>query len=209
MIKKDLVIIIPGAKFVGSKNGNLQKTILFFYRLVRTFKPVYYNYAKAWAKSFKKASTDTFWLHWSRGITPLSRWFAVKRLNYIIQHYSKTHNVKIVGISLGGEIALETLKRFDTSKIKKLILVCSTNEQATGPRSNIPVINIYSENDLFAKFVIKILAPFHGGQKLLGTNIKNVILPDMTHDEFCSNAKIKSGKFKGLKVTDVINKCLK
>lgn len=209
MIKKELLIIIPGAKFVGSRNGYLQKTILFFYGLFRNFKPVYYNYAKTWANALRSKDRATLWLHWGRGITPLSRWFAVKRLNHLVRHYSKTYNVKIVGISLGGEIALETLKKFDNLKIKKIVLVCSTNEQSTGPRSNIPIVNIYSENDLLAKFAIKILAPFHGGQKLLGTFIKNIILPDTTHDEFCSNAKIKSGKFRNLRVTEVINKFLK
>ncbi len=208
MIKKEeIIIIVPGAKYIKSRAKFMQKLILYFYYLTRIYKPVYYNYSKKWEKKFDSPNRKVFWLHWGRGISSISKFFAKRKLARLISHY-KNKDISLVGVSLGGEIILELLPELKNHEIKRIILVCSTNENKNINFNSTEIINIFSEKDLFAKFAIEILSPFHGGQRLYGKNIKNVLIPEMTHDEFCSDSYIKKGIYKGKSVTSVINSFL-
>jgi hypothetical protein len=208
MKQKEVVIVVPGAKYIKSRAKFIQNLIYIFYKATRIFKPVYTNYAKEWAKKFDNNNKMVFWLHWSRGITTFSKWRAIKRLKRLIKIYD-SHPIKLVGISLGGEIILELLSKWENHSVKKIILVASTNENKNVQINNTKIINIFSRKDLFAQLSIGVLSPFFGGQKLNGKNVKNIILPNITHDEFCSDVKIKEGKFKGTTITELINRFLK
>jgi len=202
-MNEEIVIVVPGAKYIKSRTKLVQKLLLFLYSLTKIFKPVYSNYSKKWADKFEAKNRRVFWLHWSRGITPISRWFAKKRLKRLLKQYSH-HPIKLVGISIGGEVILESI---ENSPIKKVILICSTNEKKE-IKSNAKIINIFSKKDLFARLAMEFLFPFHGGQRMHGENIKNIAIPEMTHDEFCTNIKIKQGKYKGKRITELVNKFL-
>jgi hypothetical protein len=204
---KEVVIIVPGAKYIKSRAKFMQKLILLFYRLTRIYKPVYHNYSKEWENKFNSKDRIVFWLHWSRGISFISKFFAKRRLIRLIKQY-QNRNIMLVGISLGGEIILEVLQKIKNHSVKKVILICSTNENKNIKLNSTQIINIFSEKDLFSKFAIEILSPFHGGQKLYGKNIKNVLIPEMTHDEFCSDSHIRRGKYKGKSVTEIVNSYL-
>jgi hypothetical protein len=54
MPKKEVVIVIPGAKYINSRNSITKNLILLFYKTTRVLHPVYTNYAKKWAKKFQK-----------------------------------------------------------------------------------------------------------------------------------------------------------
>jgi len=207
--KKELVIVIPGAKFIRHNTKFTQKLILFFYSITHVFKPVYSNYAKTWADKFNAPNRKVIWLHWSRGLTTISMWLAVKRLHRIIKQY-RNYDIKLVGISLGGEIILRTLRveKYKDS-ITKAILVCPTNELDFVLSNNTPIINIYSEHDFFAKIAVKILSPFFGGIKLKGDNVTNIEIPEFSHDKFCNDDKIESGEYAGKRITDIVNSYLK
>ncbi|MFC1727869.1 alpha/beta hydrolase [Nanoarchaeota archaeon] len=204
MKKKDLIIIVPGSNFRGSKKKTIKRIIVYLYSLVHIFRLIYYNYAKLWTKKLDKKGRKLIWLHWSRGITQLSIFFAVKKLNNLIKQYKNRYNIKLVGISLGGEIIQEAANKFDDDSIKKIILVCSTNEHK---KTNLKtkIVNIYSSYDIFAKLSSIILNPIHGGTVLSGENVKNIDLPKFTHHEFCEDAKIKKGKYKGKTITNLID----
>ena len=163
--------------------------------------PIYNNYADGWKGFFSKRNSHVLWLHWSRGFTWISKMFAKKRLRHLLRTY-KSYDVTLLGMSLGGEIALETAKKFPN--IKKIILIGSTNEKASFNLGGIEIINLYSTSDIFQKFAIHLLSPFFGSVCLKGKGVKNVNLPGITHDKFFANNQILSGKFKGKKISEVI-----
>lgn len=205
--KKELIIVIPGVKFVGSVVNMLQKATLTFYKFTHIHDPAYFNYGAYYADILDNHSREAIWLHWGRGITPISKWLAVKRLNGIIKEYRKNYKIKIVGISLGGEVALEAGKKWDDGSIDRIILISPTIENIFVKFNKIKVFNLYSDYDLFAKISARVLSPFRGG--IIGKNISNLEIPNFGHDAFCADKKIEYGKFKGKRISQVITKLLK
>jgi hypothetical protein len=63
-------------------------------------------------RSFRKRDREVVWLRWNRGFTIWSRWLASRRLRREVLDYNTEAGfvVKIVGISLGGDIALRVLR---------------------------------------------------------------------------------------------------
>lgn len=205
MFKKEVVIVIPGAKYINSRNSITKNLILSFYRTTRVLNPVYFNYAKKWAKKFEKDGREVVWLRWNRGFTIWSRWIASSKLKKeIIKYKQKGFVIKIVGISLGGDIALRVLRELGDDVIEKIVLVCSTNTDSYIEQENTKVFNIYSQFDIFVKLMTKLIAPIHGGVVLGGKSVENVSIEDFSHDEFCSDEAIKIGKYKGKQITDII-----
>ena len=209
MLKNEVVIVVPGAKYINSRNGLTKNLILLFYMSTRILSPVYFNYAKRWAKKFEKEGREVVWLRWDRGFTIWSRWLASAKLKKeIIKYKQKGFVVKIVGISLGGDIALRALRDLGDNVIEKIVLVCSTNTDSFIEEENTKVFNIYSTFDLFVKLMTKLIAPIHGGVVLDGRSVENVSIEDFSHDEFCSDEAIKKGKFKGKLITDIVKEFL-
>jgi hypothetical protein len=205
--KKEMIIVIPGPDFVKAGFGAIQKLIVKAYSLTHVVKPVYTNYANAYTSVFRREGKDSIWLHWNRGLTPISKWLAVKRLRKLIKKYKNTHDVKIVGISLGGEIALEAAKKSLETDIKKIVLISPVIENPEIKFKKIKVFNIYSENDTFAKIAARVLWPIHGNFKL--KNILNIRIPKFSHDSFCRNDIIPFGKYKGKRPSHIVDKFLK
>ena len=170
------------------------------YKLTHIFHPVYYDYGNKWKKRLNKEGHKCTILRWRREIDPFSKIKAVKKLRRKIKKLSKDYKIILLGISAGGEIALESLGE----EVEKVILLTSLNENKN-INTKIPIINIYSPYDLFIKMAIKFKSPFKGGIKLQGKNVKNIRLPKITHDEFCSDTKIPSGKYKNKTILEVIN----
>jgi pimeloyl-ACP methyl ester carboxylesterase len=206
-MKKKIVVIVPGAKFIKSRNKFVQSVIVFLYRLTNTNNPVYNNYADGWKPFFASRNENVIWLHWSRGFTNISKNFAVRKLNRLLKNY-KTYEVTLVGMSLGGEIVLESARNFKGC-VKKIILVASTNEKERFNEGKAKVINIYSSEDDFQKLAIKVLSPIYGSVHLKGKNVTNVNLPGIAHDRFFANVKVGSGKFKDKTISEVIELFIK
>lgn len=200
--KKELIIVIPGPKFMEGLSKPIRKSIIYLYGLTNVLHPVYYNYGKKYAQDFSYKDKQGIWLHWERGVNPLSRWLAVKRLRKIIKEYSNNYKISIVGISLGGEIALEALNKIEDGKVRKLVLVCPVIENPVIKAKKTKVVSIYSNHDYFAKLSAKILSPIIGDIK--GRGIFNIEIPSFSHDNFCNNDKIKYGKYKGKRIGEVI-----
>jgi len=208
-MKKELIITIPGSKYIFSNKKALERVILFLYGLVNIFKPASYNYAKTFSKEFKSKDRDVKWLHWNRGFTLISEWLGEKHLEKEIEkNRHKYRKINLVGISIGGDMALKAGKKFDDGTIDRIILICSTNTFTKLPFKTIKVINIYSPYDLFAKIFSKVLAPLHGGTFIKGKNVVNISIRHFSHNEFCTNEKIKSGKYKGKRISDLVKKFL-
>ena len=205
MLKREVVIVIPGAKYINSRNSLMKNLILLFYRTTRVLNPVYTNYARKWARKFEKDGREVVWLRWNRGFTIWSRWLASSKLKReIIKYKQKGFVVKVVGISLGGDIALRVLRELGDDVIEKIVLVCSTNTDSFIEQRNTRVFNIYSPFDLFVKIMTTLIAPIHGGVVLGGESVEYVCIEDFSHDEFCADEVIKKGKYKGKTTTDIV-----
>jgi hypothetical protein len=206
-MKKELVIFVPGARHRWSKKKLFSNIIINFYNFLnKSAGSPNRNPATIWASALKKKHKEVFWLHWSGGVTHIEKWLAVRKLKKIINQYKNTHHIHLIGLSLGGEIVLEVLPKFEKF-IKSAILICSTNEK-TKFNSKTKIFNIYSPDDSFGQVATKILAPFKGGILLKGKNIKNISLPGMSHENFCLNDIIPSGIYEGKKLSYIITKIM-
>lgn len=205
-MKRELVIFVPGAKYIQASNNWFERMVGAFYTAINFLVPPKKNYSISWAKALKKKNRDVIWLHWGGGITLVAKWRAVRKLKKLIEHYKNTHNIYLVGLSLGGEIVRATIP-FTDGEVKLVILLCSTNER-TKINTKTRIFNVYSPNDKFAKFSAKELAPFRGGILLEGKNVKNMSIPNLRHEDFFLNRKIKSGKYRGKRMSDVVNNLL-
>jgi len=207
--KKEMIIVIPGSKYLSSPLKPIESLIVFLYSLVNISNPIHTNYAKKYVKAFKQKNRKIIFLNWNQGFTPFSVLFSGRRkLKQLIDKYKDDYQIILIGLSLGGEIALKTAKKFDDKTIDKIILICSTNTNKKISFKNIKIINIYSVYDLFVRISTKILAPIHGGIELKGKNTINIPIKDFGHDDFCRNKKIKSGKYKDKTITQLIKSFL-
>lgn len=208
MKKEELVIIVPGAKYIKSNLKFFQKIIVSFYEMMNVHHPIHNNYAELWTKRLGKEGRKVFYLHWNRGFSNYSVNLAKRKLKRIINEYQNNHDVKIAGISLGGEIAIETANELNDDSIKKIILICSTNKNQN-ISLKMPIINIYSSVDLLAKISTRILAPVKGGMRLIGKTVTNLVIDDFSHDDFCLDKEIPYGAFKGKTMTQLVDFLLK
>ena len=207
MSKPLLVILVPGAKYVRSPIKPVQRLIAWVYDYTKTTHPIYQNYIKHWqAKLEPEFSTIT--LDWNRGISPQAIAQGAESLRSLIAQYNN-HDIRLVGISMGGRLILEMLRTIDIPLVSQIILVCSAHSHNHEVNPAHRIINIYSEEDELARLAIKTLSPLNGGQPLCGDNVTNVILPDMSHSEFCSDAKIKEGVHQGKHLTDLVAEFLR
>src|SRR3989338_3114816 len=165
MAKKDVIIVVPGVKAL-SKWPRVAR--IMGYALCRAlgFKPVYEDHLKIWEKKICFGKSKILFLSWSRNPDPLSKLMAVRKLRNLINSL-KDSKIKLVGISIGGEIILEAIKGGHFKNVKKVILVCSI--------------------------------------KLAGKNVVNINLRNMDHADFCNDAEIPLGKYRGKKPSDIVN----
>jgi len=202
--KREIVIVIPGPRYIKSRIKPIQRFIVSSYRLLNNREPIYYNYAQSYAHKLRNINRNAIWLHWGRNVFPMSRWLAVRKLRRLIKKYKGNHKIIIVGISMGGEIALEALKNVDEKSINKLFLICPVIENTNHKPRKLKTISFFSKADEFAKISAKVLSPVEGGIKMIGKNIKNINIPRFGHDSFCADKTISFGKNKGKKVSDII-----
>ncbi len=209
MSQKEIIIVVPGAKYIQSKILFFQKFVLFFYRLVNIKNPVYKNYIKDWEPYLKKDDRKIVLLDWDQGLAPWSLWLAKVMLKMqIFKHLEEGYIVNLMGFSLGGEIVINTVNDYKDGKINKVILICSVNTNNTINKTTTKFLNIYSPFDLLAKIAIKVFAPVHGGSVLKGNEVKNISIDKFGHDNFCINDVIENGEYKGKRITDLINEFL-
>lgn len=206
MPKKEVAIIVPGAKDLSKWPGIVQGICLFMSDIFR-FEPVYHDHVKIWKKKMVSRKKKIIWMHWNRGIGALSKMTAKRKLRRLLHHYS-SRDLNLVGISIGGDIILETLKKKEYRNINKVVLVCSINEIRELQPRHPQIINVYSKKDNFSHLVISILAPIHGSTRMAGKGVTNIPIRNMTHDGFCKDAKIRSGRYKGKSVTQLVNKLI-
>jgi len=204
MEKKKLIIVILGAKKIRPHYHWLKKAFIFLYNKLGLSALSSWQLEAKWKENFYSGDREVIYLHWGRGISSLSRFLALRKLKKIIKEYQNTHDIYLIGHSLGGEVALEACNIFD-GIIKKAILVFSVNQRKNIKIKKTKIVNIYSPVDFFVQTVIRVLAPLTGNQKLIGNNIANISLNEFRHEELFSNKKISGGKFNGKTVPQMIN----
>lgn len=203
MTKKEVVIFIPGANSLFRWPEPIRNLTLKLERFLG-IKPTLNDHVSVWKKSEHFKNKEFIWMHWRRGIDPISKYLAKLKLQRLLKHY-KNGEVTLVGTSLGGDIILEILKEVNHANIKKIILVCSINEIKNLNFPHPKIYNIFSKADKLAELAINFYSPFNGGEIILGKNVKNIIIPKFDHADFCDDGKIKSGKYKGMKMTELIS----
>jgi len=207
MKEKEVVIIVPGTKGL-SKWPRFIQIIASFFAKICGIKPVYFDHATIWQRKINSIKRKVIWLHWSRGISILSLGLARRKLKRLLKHY-KSYKVKLIGISFGGDIILKTIRKDKFPNVKKIILIGSINKEKEITFGSPPIVNIYSKKDHLAEFVIGLLSPLNGRKALNGRNVKNVVIPSMTHKDFCYDNVIKKGEFKGKSILGLVNFFLK
>jgi len=209
MKQKEVLIIVPGAKYLSTRSSIVRSLILLFYKTTRILNPVYTNYAEEWSAKFKKENREVVWLRWNRGFTIWSRWSASKMLMREVLEYKKRgYKIQVVGISLGGDISLRVLDKIEDGYIDKIVLICSTNTQKKVKKTKTKLFNIYSPYDLFVRLATRVIAPISGGIILEGDSVENVCIENFSHDKFCSDDVIEVGKYKGKRITDIVKEFL-
>jgi hypothetical protein len=207
--QKEVVIVVPGAKFLSDNNHLTRSIILFFYGIMHVLKPIYNNYAKEWGSKFERRNRKIIWLRWNRGFTIWSRWAGASILKKeVLKYHKKGYKIKIVGISLGGDIAIRVLNKLPENTIDRIIFICSTNTNKKISKPGTKIFNIYSPYDLFVVISTRILAPITGGILIEGPLVKNIAIEHFRHDEFCADEIIKTGKYKGKRITDLVKEFL-
>jgi hypothetical protein len=210
MKDREVVIVVPGAKYINSRNSFIKNIILLFYRSTRILKPVYTNYTQEWLGKFEQENRKVVWLRWNRGFTIWSRWLGYCVLKKEVLYRKRLgYRVKVVGISLGGEIAVKVLEKLGSGYIDKVVLICSANTDKEVNVDGTKIYNIYSTYDLFIRLAIKLLAPIHGGMILGGDFVENIEIKNFSHDKFCSDDLIEVGKYKDNRITDLVKEFLK
>lgn len=201
-MKKEITIFVSGAKDLTRYPLFVQKIMGFLSRMFG-FDLTKVNHVKVWKSKSYFQGKNFIWLHWLRGIGPVSKYLAKRKLSHLLNHY-KNDNINLVGVSLGGEIILEVVKRIRPVNVKKIILVGSVNENKNISFPHPEIFNFYSDDDKFAKLATKIYSIFFGSEKLYGEHISNINLPHMQHHDFCLDTQIRSGKYKGKRITELI-----
>ncbi len=208
-MKKELIIFIPGAKSISKFPVFVQEFVSLAGYLLGVAPPKNEpDHVVIWKKNLFDKHESFICMRWSRGIGSLSLWMAKQKLKHLLNHY-KNENITLIGFSLGGNIMIEAIKEKMYANIDKIILICSINQIKDIKFNHPPIFNIYSNKDKFAEIVIEIYSYLSGGEKLHGKNIKNINIPKMAHGDFCSDATIRYGKYKGMQVTDVVKNILK
>lgn len=204
---KSAVIVVPGVKSL-SNWPMLIRSAAYFVCSTLGLKPVYEDHAKIWKGKIASSNNDILWLKWGRNPDPLSKLMAVRKLRNLINSL-KNYKIKLAGISIGGEIILEAIKGMHFKNVKKAILVCSINEVHKISGKHTKIINLYSSRDGLAEAVIDALSFFDGSKRLLGKNITNINVPGMDHADFCTDAVIQKGRYKGKRPSELVNIFLK
>ena len=117
MSNKEVIIIVPGAKDLSAWPKLIQDIVIFLSRIFK-FRPTYTDHVQVWKKKLVFKRKEVVWMHWGRGIGFISKWFAKRKLRRLLNHYEH-HRVKLVGISLGGDIILEAIRSCKFGNIKK------------------------------------------------------------------------------------------
>ena len=205
MSQKEVIIIISGAKYLNSKIPLIKHIILLFYKFTRIARPVYKNYAKDYGQKISKVGRKIVYLDWDRGFTIWSVWRAEKLLSSEINKYLKEgYKINIVGISLGGDIALHIINELKDGDIDKVVLISSINIDKTMDKNITKFLNIYSSDDLLAEVGTRFMAPVHGGDMLEGNSVKNINVDGFSHNQFCSDNIIKNGEYKGKRISELV-----
>jgi hypothetical protein len=204
-MKKEVVIIVAGTKYINSKIPFIKKLLLRLYQLVRNSEPVYQNYAKDYGHKIRREGREIIYLDWDRGFTSFSvRKGKNKLKEQALDLISKGYRVSILGISLGGDIALRVINELKDGDVDKVVLICSVNVDNTMDKERTKFLNIYSSDDLLAEIAIKLKAPIHGGDALEGNSVKNILINGFGHNQFCTDEVIDCGEYKGNRISDLV-----
>lgn len=202
--KEDLIIIIPGLKTMDSM-PRLERKIIDF---IGVMQPIYTDYTQKWKNGLKGRNKKVMVMNWSRTLGLSSFYSAKNKLLGIINKYHDKYNLKIVGLSLGGKIAFDAVKKLKGDEVKKMAIIAGVGMPDKTDKIKTPTLNIYANNDALAKLASNALTPLGKKLKIGGRNIKNIAV-NLGHDGLCLGKIINMGKLKGKTIIKIIKSFLK
>jgi hypothetical protein len=200
-MKKKVVIFVPGTKPVCRWPWVVREVVdIFAFKFKLNF--IYDNYSKKWKRGLKLRGQEFVSMNWL-GVSRLFNCYMKSKLKKLIDLYSD-YEISLVGLSMGGNLVIDVLDEVDLKNIKKVVLVASVNNVRSLDFKRLDIVNIYSDEDSLIKLAMKFLFFNRGSKALEGKSVRNVDLPNVSHQGFCNNVEVKSGKFKGRKVLEVV-----
>jgi hypothetical protein len=191
MKKKRILIIVHGAwpiklrlRFIDKIKEKIMDTLTCKRGITRRD---YHNFKKYIKKDYDEIKV----LRWSGGITKnFDITPAKKHLKDLLKKHKKD-KVDLICFSLGGLVSEETLKESPEIKINKLLLAGTINKPYTKIKNCKKIVNIYSKKDK-----LQVLGEFVYGntieRDIKTSNVKNIELTEVRHDELCKNKRIKT-----------------
>ena len=194
---KETIIIIRGANYLSSNIKFFRSLILLFYK---TFNVIpYYGWKREeWIKFLNKNNRRLIYFNWSGNFWK----FAVSRASSDLLELIKNKKcVKIIACSLGAQIAINVARKDDN-----VVKIVSIGGVYKPHNLKIPSIDIRSKTDYFCNFFNNLFLFFSITKK---TKKKEIWLNNIRHNDFHNNITIKTGKFKGKSLSELLNFCLR
>ena len=135
-MKKEKIIIVRGAKTIEKHSRILRD--LYMPILKRFFPELIIlddNYTKIWKKNLEKRNRQIIILDWDGSIDPISKYRAMRKLNALLKKNGKG-KVKIIGISMGGDLVLDTLNKENVKDVDRVILIASKADKRDEKKLN-------------------------------------------------------------------------
>lgn len=191
---KEKIIIIEGANYMRSHIRWVQKLVILFYRMFNVV-PFYTRDDEKWVRLIENNHRQIVYFEWSGQVWP---WVVNQTAREFALFLKDKGPVKVISTSLGTQVAIKAIKH--NANITKII---SLSGVYTPVPISIPFVDIYSTSDRFANSLRGILKFFAIHGKIKRTE---VILNNIRHDQFRDNLRFADGEFKGLTMSELLNR---
>lgn len=189
------IIVVPGARYPKSSSAFIQGMIVRAFSFFNVI-PRYSDDEEGWIRPLREQGYEIVRFRWSGKSSPSSIRTAATDLSILMRHIG---SVTVVSCSLGTQVAM--LAKAGHGHVTRLVSLCGVYGYADVP---FPVIDIRSADDRFANLSHSILNTF---PSRTSTN-KTIILEGIRHDESGLDTIVSSGAFRGMRISDVLDRCL-
>ncbi len=187
--KKRVLIIVHGAWPLRFRNRFLEmirSKILGFLTSDRgVIRGDYHSFEKTCRKFYDKVE----FLRWDGWIFKNPNLKNAELRLVKLLNKNKDNDVDIITFSLGGLIVQNSLLRSGAVKINRVIFVGAIHKKDILLKNVKKVFNIYSKTDAMFNFANDLYVGF-GNIDLLGKNVKNISLTDLSHNDLRRNKLI-------------------
>ena len=205
--KKRVLIIVHGAWPLRFRNKLLEKfrsKILGFLTSDRGItREDYHSFEKTCRKSYDKIEFLR-WDGWIFRNPDLMR--AETRLVNLLNR-NKNNVLDIIAFSLGGIIVQDSLLSSKAIKINRVIFVGAIHNKDIILKNVKTIFNVYSKTDRMFRFANDLYVGL-GNITLIGKNVKNICLDNVSRNDLCRNKLIFFNRKKRIYLYNLYNRLL-